>query len=101
MTIACVAALRAAGCRMALPDVAPLVVEAQPRAPHVVPVPAAEPSGATRVAGLAPVFVQSVLLPVAVTIAADWYCRAMTCLTPPAAVQALRADSPDDYDSLA
>ncbi len=86
---------------MVPPDAAPLAVVAQPRAPHVVPVPAAEPPGATRVAGLAPVFARPVLLPVAVTIAADWHCHAMTCLTPPAALQALRADSPDDYDSLA
>ncbi len=86
---------------MAPPDAAPLAVVAQPRVPHVVPVPAAELSGATRVAGLAPVFVRPVLLPAAVTIAADRHCRAMTCLTPPAAVQALRADSSDDYDSLA
>ncbi len=101
-TIAFVAALRSAGCgcRMVPIDAEPTAVVAQQRARLVVPVPAVEPSGAMQVVGLVPVFAQSVLMPAAVTFAANWHCCAKAYWTPPAAVQAPRADLSDDLDSL-
>ena len=96
-------------------DAEPTAVVAQQRARLVVPVPAVEssgamqvvglvpavePSGAMQVVGLVPVFAQSVLMPAAVTFAANWHCCAKAYWTPPAAVQAPRADLSDDLDSL-